>query len=761
MLKFLFIDKRVILNWFILAFFSLSGYSQSKIIGDSLHFNHTSSIEVLEKGSILPSNDTLKSNRIIVVAFGGRIEGDSDNTIWCRLSDDEGMSWTQHKTLTNEPYYYHGDTLARDPLLFALPSKELVVIFRVQNKMGNISSTGNMIPFYKKSLDGGLTWTTSIILKDNNLEPDTNIRNYTPISPPVVFKDSLFFPFYYRLKGNARTYFAILVSNLDFTVHYFRKYPEIGLVQADPNTVIINESTIVKEGMGLKVYFRSNQGFITSCSSNDGITWSDVSLSEMPNPNSKIQFLNKDIGYSGVFNCNSLIRDNLIYFNQIERKSFVIDKFKEAGEIQVSYPSFKLLDTILYVTNTRYINQINGPLKGSILFTRVSLSQISNPINSTVKVNSSWKLNTSSSIRSVCEKDQFVYLLSRKDTVYRFNKIDKSIQTIIAQPYTFIDKSLSIDVSNGFLYVVGQVPYLYKKINLSDLSSTNNTSIPLACRKIKIKNGNIYLEALDGKSVFIVNELTESITDTVVLPENEKFANWIINDSNLFIFSDKNIIYQKPLHGSAGLVKVSSLPGLGKFIGFDSDEVLFYNHDSVYALNTLNDSINYLAIYPNSYNPQYFQGFWNNNKFYFSDLLGVLCYDPQKLSFETILDSIGFQEYVLISPYQNKAFIFSSSGRIYEAEIGLGPTINPKIESELKLLVNPNPFSESLNVLSSERIGRIEIYDIKGVQMESTQIARVSDFRICLNTNELLKGVYFLHVESELGNNGWYKIIQE
>jgi hypothetical protein len=46
----------------------------------------------------------------------------------------------------------------------------------------------------------------------------------------------------------------------------------------------------------------------------------------------------------------------------------------------------------------------------------------------------------------------------------------------------------------------------------------------------------------------------------------------------------------------------------------------------------------------------------------------------------------------------------------------------------------------------AERTDRIEIFDIKGVQLESSQ---------------LHDGVYFLHVESVLGNKWWYKIIKE
>lgn len=219
---------------------------------------------------------------LVVACFGGSYEGCEDVCIWVsRKQIDEG-EWSAPIMAADGVL---SDTLRKacyNPVLQLMPNGELWLFFKIG------SCVADWTGWLTKSRDGGKTWSEREPLPEGFLGPTKN--------KPLLMGDRLLCPSSTE-KDGWRIHFEIL----DLSTGQWHKVGPIkgsqafttmdmGKRNAKPQEIMCIQPTLLQLSDGsIKALCRTKNGRIATTTSRDGgETWSEVTLTDLPNNNSGI-----------------------------------------------------------------------------------------------------------------------------------------------------------------------------------------------------------------------------------------------------------------------------------------------------------------------------------------------------------------------------------------------------------------------------------------------------------------------------------------
>jgi len=254
----------IILYSLLLANFNfLSGQYDLKKISEEMVFNKPP-FQECHASTILEINQ----NEMLVAAFGGTKEGEKDVSIW--LTRKKKSVWQTPIIVDTGKSNYKTEYPCWNPVLFKSISGKITLFY----KLG--PSPREWWGMEKISIDNGLTWTKAKELPKNILGP---IKN----KPFQLFDGTILSP----SSTETRTY-----GELSWKIHV-EKSSDDGIswkkIPIDTSTKYdVIQPSILNLGNGkLKLLCRSRNNFIMeSFSNNNGESWSKISKTKLPNPNS-------------------------------------------------------------------------------------------------------------------------------------------------------------------------------------------------------------------------------------------------------------------------------------------------------------------------------------------------------------------------------------------------------------------------------------------------------------------------------------------
>ena len=241
----------------------LNGQYDLKKISEEMVFNKPP-FQECHASTILEINQ----NEMLVAAFGGTKEGEKDVSIW--LTRKKKSVWQTPIIVDTGKSNYKTEYPCWNPVLFKSISGKITLFY----KLG--PSPREWWGMEKNSIDNGLTWTKAKELPKNILGP---IKN----KPFQLFNGTILSP----SSTETRTY-----GELSWKIHV-EKSSDDGIswkkIPIDPLTKYdVIQPSILNLGNGkLKLLCRSRNNFIMeSFSNNNGESWSKISKTKLPNPNS-------------------------------------------------------------------------------------------------------------------------------------------------------------------------------------------------------------------------------------------------------------------------------------------------------------------------------------------------------------------------------------------------------------------------------------------------------------------------------------------
>lgn len=205
---------------------------------------------------------------VIAAWFAGSKEGNKDVEIW--ISSYINGAWSKPKSVANGIQHDKKRYPCWNPVLYQVENGPLLLFYKVG------PSPSNWWGMLKQSLDGGNTWTDGMRLPEDILGP---IKN-----KPYMAND-----------GNLICPSSTEVSSDEgWKVHFeitndFGKNWHITSQIIDTDTLDAIQPSIIsyKKGTVLQMLARSrNGGVVTSWSYDAGCSWSNLSKTGLPNPNS-------------------------------------------------------------------------------------------------------------------------------------------------------------------------------------------------------------------------------------------------------------------------------------------------------------------------------------------------------------------------------------------------------------------------------------------------------------------------------------------
>lgn len=219
---------------------------------------------------------------LVVACFGGSYEGCEDVCIWVSLLPKGAIEWTEPAIAADGVL---NDTVRKacyNPVLQQMPNGELWLFFKIG------SCVADWTGWLTKSRDGGKTWSPREPLPEGFLGP---IKN-----KPLLLGDRLLCPSSTE-KDGWRIHFEIL----DLKTNQWHKVGPIKAAQvlttmdmgkrhAKPQEIMCIQPTLLQLADGsIKALCRTKNGRIATTTSRDGgETWSEVTLTDLPNNNSGI-----------------------------------------------------------------------------------------------------------------------------------------------------------------------------------------------------------------------------------------------------------------------------------------------------------------------------------------------------------------------------------------------------------------------------------------------------------------------------------------
>ena len=251
---------------------------------------HASTIAEMENGDL------------VAAYFGGSYEGCEDVCIWVSRKSIGDQEWSAPVMAADGVL---SDTLRKacyNPVLQLMPNGELWLFFKIG------SCVADWTGWLTKSLDGGKTWSSREPLPDDFLGP---IKN-----KPLLLGDRLLCPSSTE-KDGWRIHFEIFELNTG-------KWHKVGPVKgamaiptmdmkkpdAQPQEIMCIQPALLQMADGsLKALCRTKNGKLATTTSRDnGETWSEVMLTDLPNNNSGIDAVTlKDGRHVLVYNPNSVM----------------------------------------------------------------------------------------------------------------------------------------------------------------------------------------------------------------------------------------------------------------------------------------------------------------------------------------------------------------------------------------------------------------------------------------------------------------------
>ncbi|MEW6067952.1 MAG: sialidase family protein [Nitrospirota bacterium] len=295
----------------------------------------------------------LDENRMVCVWYSGSKEGAKDVAIYSSIFDEEKRLWTNPVVLIDRKQ--SSKELNRyikkigNPLLFR-DKKGRLWLFYASVTFGGWSGTSLN---YKVSLNGGVTWSKS---RKMTLSPFFNLANNVK-NKGINFEDGSFvIPVYHEFIKNFSQLVHVIPA--DSSVRW-----EIRKMTHQRNA--IQPCLLHNQGKYLTAFFRNmekdKERHILTANSNDmGQSWSELSDTSLPNPNSGFDMikLSKD-AYLGVINYSFNDRSNLSLVISHDRgKTWRLLKILEDLDgREYSYPSINLSDRGLYHVTYTYERQ--------------------------------------------------------------------------------------------------------------------------------------------------------------------------------------------------------------------------------------------------------------------------------------------------------------------------------------------------------------------------------------------------------------------
>jgi predicted neuraminidase len=198
--------------------------------------------------------------------FGGTKERHPDTGIW--VSRREGKAWQPAVEVANGSGAEGGRQPSWNPVLFQAPGGPLMLYYKVG------PSPSKWWGMVTSSTDDGRTWSPPSRLPDGILGPVKN--------KPVVLADGAWLSAS-STEGNPEGWLVHFERSTD----QGKTWRRIGPVGQGPGFDAIQPSVLFHEGGRLQALCRSRQGAVVQTWSPDGgLTWSPLTATEVPNPNS-------------------------------------------------------------------------------------------------------------------------------------------------------------------------------------------------------------------------------------------------------------------------------------------------------------------------------------------------------------------------------------------------------------------------------------------------------------------------------------------
>jgi predicted neuraminidase len=278
---------------------------------------------------------------LVAAWFGGTRESEPDVGIWLSRYDQNG--WSPVEKVADGSELSGRQVACWNPVLFQPKSGPLMLFYKVGDDEPEWWGE------YKTSKDGGKTWSKPIRLPDGFLGPIKNKPVQLPdgsiLSPSSV-------EFYVKNRD-------VWLAHLEWSRDLGKTWKKIGPLNDGSKLNVIQPTILIYPNRMMQILCRTERaGRICQAWSGDmGQTWSDMSLTELPNPDAGIDAVMLDDGRALlVYNhstSNGRDRELLNVAISDDGKKWYAALVLENQQGEYSYPAvIQTSDDLVHVTYT-------------------------------------------------------------------------------------------------------------------------------------------------------------------------------------------------------------------------------------------------------------------------------------------------------------------------------------------------------------------------------------------------------------------------